>query len=113
MADMKELLPCPFCGSEPYIAGAAYFSKKLIMCNVCGAEHSIEKWNTRAPSKQLTQTQQALDSAVEALEEIRIILTSCPELNSSNYGHDDVCRLNNGTMEIYRVTEAALASIKE
>ena len=68
MADMKELLPCPFCGSEPYIAGAAYFSKKLIMCNVCGAEHSIEKWNTRAPSKQLTQTQQALDRAVEALE---------------------------------------------
>jgi hypothetical protein len=136
----KELLPCPFCGSDAYIAGAAYFSKKLAMCGECSAEHSIEKWNNRSvpaqietwkyavakdnhdinqilgkalgypeafpdisdvddgsvvtgehipvtlameAAKQLTQTQQKLDTAAEALESVRdgeCNCTKCQEL---------------------------------
>lgn len=72
----KELLPCPFCGGEAEIEqqGTGRIST-IYSCLDCGCRLETgetwqvpSQWNQR---KQLTTTQQALDSAVEALEKIQ------------------------------------------
>ena len=76
----NKLLPCPFCGCDNIesIHRPQQYSKwqYTCQCGSCGAESTFEAtkdaaitmWNRRIPSKQLTQTQQKLDVAVEALE---------------------------------------------
>lgn len=77
-----KLLPCPFCDSvADYITMTFVNDNKqhwvVCKCNIRTAQYNtkddaIKAWNTRAPSKQLTTTatQQALDTAVEALKEV-------------------------------------------
>lgn len=115
-----KLLPCPFCnpGSVKLSNATPYaYPPFSVACRRCGIkiggytakEEAIKAWNTRAPSEQLTTTQQALDSAVEALKE---------------YAEADHIRVHYSTndkpayqLKVYTSTwvkaKAALASIKE
>ncbi len=45
----------------------------------------------------------------DALEASKAIADDAPELNMSNYDHDDVGRLNSAMVEIWQVLNAALA----
>lgn len=75
--ELGRLLPCPFCASADVEFRQVGDNRRscIVHCLDCGCtlesnencDMSGRQWNRRAPSKQLTQTQQALDSAVEAL----------------------------------------------
>lgn len=43
---------------------------------------------------------------LRALEDVRGVIYDSPELNPSNYGHDDVCRLNSDMCEAWSIIEA-------
>jgi len=52
----KELLPCPFCGGEPYIEPhrGTYVNGYFVSCNNCACESRVDTkesvittWNTR------------------------------------------------------------------
>jgi len=131
----KELLCCPFCGGKAIktIMDSSY-AVFLVECIRCGArtmgtpinadlqlakQYEIAAWNTRVPSEQLTTTQQALDSAVEALKGAFDGLIYAVHL-VNGYKHFDEQGnevLSSSTFGIIkdrcRATEAALASIKE
>jgi hypothetical protein len=57
--DIKELIPCPFCGSEISVDIRSVFPITAFLCDGCGAcvtfqgtewdlEKCFMKWNTRA-----------------------------------------------------------------
>lgn len=55
-------------------------------------------------------SQPPMESVVEAIREARSILNIAPELNPSNYSHDEVVRLDGAATEAFRVLDAALAA---
>lgn len=83
---IEKIEPCPFCGDSAvveiqWVQDTRIYGRKspwaahCICCGTTGVKstdknEAIRRWNQRAPSKQLTQTQQKLDVAVETLEEI-------------------------------------------
>jgi len=53
--ELKELLPCPFCGNTRLMGGRKSVASHCVCCRACHAEietphlaTAIEKWNTRA-----------------------------------------------------------------
>jgi hypothetical protein len=50
----------------------------------------------------------AAPTMLEALKVIFDILDGCPELNLSNYDHDQVAVLNSGMVQAYLTTESAI-----
>jgi len=55
MAGVIEMLPCPFCGGEPYLHG--FSTNRFVMCMECGAqsddgsrERVTAAWNRRTPA---------------------------------------------------------------
>lgn len=123
--ESKELLPCPFCGHKPKDDGDYFIRCSDALCTLSEWDISREDWNTRAQSKQLTATQQALDIAVEALKSLDLFLT--PEIFEiarnayrckiidRNYSHLEALEVCLITVfnELNKKSEAALASIKE
>lgn len=146
MPDMKELLPCPFCGGKANIENEGtqaditcedcYASNNIQICDhftyeerhnnpdfkwldapIYGYAHKGKQraintltkyWNTRAPSKQLTETQQALDRAVEALQFTDSAIMQLKEIPEITKLHVDKWCLDGRAY-----LKAALASIKE
>ncbi len=49
---------------------------------------------------------------VEALEAAKAIAEDAPELNHSNYDHDQVCQLDTAMVELHGVLVSALAAHK-
>lgn len=45
-------------------------------------------------------------SKLRALEDVRAMLHGCPELNPSNYDHDQVCDLNSAVCEAWSRIES-------
>jgi len=100
-----ELKPCPFCG------GQAKFIKctASICCDGCGIalvdtltkKDLIKTWNARPT-----------EPAVEAVRAARDILYDAPELNLSNYDHEQVCELNSKTCEAFLVIDGAVGEIE-
>ncbi len=50
------------------------------------------------------------DRAEAALRQALWTAEDAPELNPSNYDHDDVCQLNSAMIEVWKVLSTALAS---
>jgi Lar family restriction alleviation protein len=131
--DQPTLLPCPFCGDTPK---GVDFQRKYdfdfaVECN-CGAcmsqcqyaggpgqesrDKTIEQWNTRAPSSELTalraeveRVRGELDKAVMNWESV------CTEINKidallDNYGHTPTSLIVSG---IVSQRDVALARVRE
>lgn len=45
-------------------------------------------------------------SRLRTLEDVRGVLYDCPELNPSNYDHDQACQLNTAMCEAWSIIEA-------
>lgn len=99
--ESKELLRCPFCDSPASDIKLTYDIWSIECSIACCTQQDFDKnecvrlWNTRAPSQQLTTTQQALDIAVKALELIHysndiFINTSCIEPQKHIIGITDI-----------------------
>lgn len=43
---------------------------------------------------------------LRTLEDVRAVIYDSPELNPSNYDHDDACRLNTAMCEAWSIIEA-------
>ena len=43
---------------------------------------------------------------LRTLEDVRVVIYDSPELNHSNYEHDDVCRLNTAMCEAWSIIES-------
>ena len=43
---------------------------------------------------------------LRTLEDVRVVIYDSPELNPSNYEHDDVCRLNIAMCEAWSIIES-------
>lgn len=105
------LKPCPFCGSSNIDAtGWASTDAKGPACDDCGASagqvsqshaDNIAAWNHRHQSGRT--------GAGEALATVNAILEAAPELNPSNYDHDQVCELNAAMVEACLFSRAALS----
>lgn len=52
------------------------------------------------------------DELLEALKDVYAILTDAPELNMSNYSHDDVALLNTEMCEAWTILKDAIARAK-
>lgn len=147
-------LPCPFCGGIAEIEDQIDmydFGDCRITCTTCMArsdvytsedgdriKRAITSWNTRAPSKQLTGAQQALDIALKQLvtakeaQELAESIASAIEEGSAEWENDykqamkklEKCKgalqyyanggdWINGEADQGTAAKAALASIKE
>jgi len=104
MAD--ELKPCPFCGGKPaFVPRAVNLALQKdpsdpkfgvsVICGQCSSEspnmvdeaHAAAKWNRRAAVSEAAAAKPTsnYDDSHPG---------DCPELNMSNYDHDDVATLN-------------------
>ena len=86
---VKNLKPCPLCGSEVFLKRIVSYSnevKKAISCNNCGLqlngkpnnlnnkEYLIRKWNNRPKEEDLKSSIDSLKNSIEELEKISVDL---------------------------------------
>ncbi|CAB4214060.1 hypothetical protein UFOVP1454_17 [uncultured Caudovirales phage] len=125
-----SLLPCPFCGGKPEYEGG--FPDTKLVCSKCdqvsiktawyGNDLGLVEacWNTRVPFKELTATQQALDSSCQTNQVLVKRLNSAAQaLNEivREYKHAKVypCESNfeAAAYQGFSIAKAALIRIKE
>lgn len=114
MKDIKELLPCPFCGHAAIIEQTEK-NGLTIKCTACPIQASgkvirfdlawlrtklVMLWNMRAPSAELTQTQQKLDVAVEALD--KIMHRAQKHISMENDGYDLIFEMGKAALNTIR-----------
>ena len=76
MTGHEALLPCPFCGKHPNLAGKTSMGQG-VWC--CVARCSIEEWNTRAqPDK--------AEAVERAFEDLELIRTTAGDLDFGSIG---------------------------
>ena len=78
---MRELKPCPFCGSEDVLEQDTGINIPYLLCNDCHAQgpHSFSpalRWNFRAEQSELTTLREQVKVLREALEVACIDLLS-------------------------------------
>ena len=57
--------------------------------------------------KRIVELEQRVKELESALEEATVLANDMIEINESNYDHDDVCRLNSESIELYEVLQNA------
>ena len=115
---MADMLPCPFCGGKPYLANKDMAGGAFVVCTDCPAatddgviETAIAVRNRRAEPADLTRLRAEVAQLVAANQalvtresEARGVLQwaydTLVEINPSNYDHDDVCRMNDASVEV-------------
>ena len=73
------------------------------------AQEAVDRILTATPDPRITQLEADRAALRAALEKIDSIATDAPELNMSNFDHDDVSALNAAMVEVFAITRAAIA----
>jgi len=63
-----------------------------------------------AKDKQIAELQAENNRILLALADAEAVIQNCPEINPSNYDHDDVCSLNAATCEAHSILQQALTN---
>ncbi len=88
---------CPF---YPAVPDVSELERKL-------AEAERERDDTKNMLRAANERVQALEEALKSIDETLM------EINTGNYSEDDVCDLNNASIEATFIARAALAAAKE
>lgn len=105
----QTLLPCPFCGGEAKPTAHLTYSWFAPVCKSCGVRGPsvrIERGSDPQKMRELMNKADALWNrrAAPVAQPVAMIpveiLDRFPEINPSNYGHDDVCNLNSWGVEV-------------
>jgi hypothetical protein len=112
--ELRELLPCPFCGGTMEIINCpgryCRHAERKPDCPIVQGAYAIEQWNTRPAPVAAEEDGKIITQCVQELESLALMESACGAVGSAREARRIARKL--AAMKTYRVTGFAFVPVK-